>query len=67
VIVIAHRPATLEGVDFIVALDGGRVAETGTPPSLLKTNGIFARLYGQYERARGWHLSAGREEPVARP
>jgi ATP-binding cassette subfamily B protein len=60
VIVIAHRPATLEAADFVVALDDGRVVETGTPAALLKTNGIFASLYGQYERARGWHLSAGR-------
>jgi ATP-binding cassette subfamily B protein IrtB len=60
VIVIAHRPATLEAADFVVALDGGRVAETGKPAELLQTGGIFARLHGQYERARGWHLSAGR-------
>jgi ATP-binding cassette, subfamily B, bacterial IrtB/YbtQ len=60
VIVIAHRPATLEAADFVVALDGGRVAETGTPAALLTNNGIFARLYGQYARARGWHVSAGR-------
>jgi ATP-binding cassette, subfamily B, bacterial IrtB/YbtQ len=60
VIVIAHRPATLEAADFVVSLDGGRVAETGTPDQLRRTNGIFARLYDQYQRARGWHLAAGR-------
>jgi ATP-binding cassette, subfamily B, bacterial IrtB/YbtQ len=60
VIVIAHRPATLEAADFVVSLDGGRVAETGTPEELLTTTGIFARLYDQYQRARGWHLAADR-------
>jgi ATP-binding cassette, subfamily B, bacterial IrtB/YbtQ len=60
VIVIAHRPATLEAADFVVSLDGGRVAETGTPAVLLKTNGIFARVYDQYQRARGWRVATGR-------
>ncbi|MDJ1640039.1 ABC transporter ATP-binding protein [Streptomyces pakalii] len=30
VIVIAHRPATLEVADLVVSLDGGRVVESGT-------------------------------------
>ncbi|HEX2285385.1 MAG TPA: ABC transporter ATP-binding protein [Mycobacterium sp.] len=60
VMVIAHRPATLEAADAVVALEEGRVAETGAPAQLLQSDGIFARLYWQYERARGWHVSAGR-------
>lgn len=59
VIVIAHRPATLTAADRVVVLDAGRVVETGTPADLRASGGPFARLYDQYERARGWRIGAG--------
>jgi ATP-binding cassette subfamily B protein len=43
-LVIAHRLATVQKVDRIVVLDGGRVVETGTPESLRKQGGLYARL-----------------------
>ncbi|WP_158889693.1 ABC transporter ATP-binding protein [Amycolatopsis anabasis] len=58
VIVIAHRPATLATADQVVALDGGRVTEVGTPAELRDSAGTFARLYDQYEHARSWHITA---------
>ncbi|GAA0935757.1 ABC transporter ATP-binding protein [Nonomuraea longicatena] len=57
VIVIAHRPATLAAADHVISLDGGRVAETGTPAQLLSTGGAFARISRQYERARQWRIA----------
>ncbi|MEU3602820.1 ABC transporter ATP-binding protein [Streptomyces sp. NPDC006798] len=57
VIVIAHRPATLATADYVVSLDGGRVTEYGTPGELARTDGAFARLRGQYERARHWRIA----------
>ncbi|MER6915029.1 ABC transporter ATP-binding protein [Streptomyces sp. NPDC000594] len=57
VIVIAHRPATLAAADQVVALDGGRVVETGPPAELLRTGGAFARLSRRYERARHWRIA----------
>ncbi|WP_306471835.1 ABC transporter ATP-binding protein [Streptomyces sp. st140] len=59
VIVIAHRPATLEAADLVVSLDGGRVVESGTREELLGTGGTFARLSSQYERARHWRIAGG--------
>lgn len=59
VIVIAHRPATLETADLVVSLDGGRVVESGTREELLRTGGTFARLSSQYERARHWRIASG--------
>ncbi|WP_424186629.1 ABC transporter ATP-binding protein [Actinokineospora sp. G85] len=58
VIVIAHRPATLAMADAVIALDAGRVVEQGTPAELRETGGVFARVYAQYQNARGWHISS---------
>jgi ATP-binding cassette subfamily B protein len=43
-LVIAHRLATVQKVDRIVVLEGGRIVETGTPESLRNQGGLYARL-----------------------
>ena len=44
-IVIAHRLSTVERADRIVALDRGRIAESGTHGELLALGGIYDKLY----------------------
>ncbi|PXY23181.1 ABC transporter [Prauserella coralliicola] len=56
VLVIAHRPATLDAADHVLTLHNGHVAEAGTPAGLRATGGLFARLYDQYDHARSWRL-----------
>lgn len=43
-LVIAHRLATVQKADRIVVIDHGRIVEQGTHESLVKENGVYARL-----------------------
>ncbi|HLD24692.1 MAG TPA: ABC transporter ATP-binding protein [Patescibacteria group bacterium] len=44
-IIIAHRLSTLSGVDKILVLQGGRIAQFGTPSELLKEKrGLYSRM-----------------------
>ncbi|MET7639978.1 ATP-binding cassette domain-containing protein [Streptomyces sp. NPDC005438] len=45
VLVIAHRLHTVTGVDRIVVLDHGRIAETGTHAQLLDRDGRYRQLW----------------------
>ncbi len=43
-LIIAHRLATIAGVDCVVGLRGGRVIEVGTPAELANSDGIYSEL-----------------------
>lgn len=44
VIIIAHRFSTIQNVDKIIVLDGGKIADSGSPQALAKRKGIYADL-----------------------
>ena len=59
VLVIAHRMRTVEAADKIVVLDGGRVAESGSPEELMaKEDGMFRRMSELQRDSAGWSIGA---------
>jgi ATP-binding cassette subfamily B protein len=58
VIMIAHRLSTVVGADKIVVLDSGRVVGQGTHEELLKADGLYARMWADYQQAVSWRISA---------
>jgi ATP-binding cassette, subfamily B, bacterial len=44
VIIIAHRFSTIQNVDKIVVLDGGTIADSGSPQELAQRTGVYSEL-----------------------
>ncbi|GLY51395.1 ABC transporter ATP-binding protein [Lentzea sp. NBRC 102530] len=64
VIVIAHKLNTITGVDQIVVLDDGRVAERGRHVDLVSAGGRYASLWARHEQAASWGLAGTKVKGV---
>ena len=58
VITIAHRLSTITHVDQILVFDEGKLVEQGKHERLLANNGIYSKLWSNYEAAQSWDLHA---------
>ncbi|MBR3237158.1 MAG: ABC transporter ATP-binding protein [Oscillospiraceae bacterium] len=58
VIMIAHRLSTVVNADRIIVLNDGRVAEQGTHADLVGRNGLYARMWMDYNQAVQWKITA---------
>ena len=57
VIMIAHRLSTVADADCIYVVQGGQIAETGTKDELCARNGLFARMWQDYQSSVEWKVA----------
>lgn len=57
VILIAHRLSTVVGADSICVLQNGRICESGSYDALLKQNGLFSRMWQDYQTSVAWRVA----------
>lgn len=56
VLIIAHRMRTVDGVDKIVVLKDGTVAEQGSPSELKQTDGIYKHMVEMQMESAAWRF-----------
>ncbi|MCR4654447.1 MAG: ABC transporter ATP-binding protein/permease [Eubacterium sp.] len=59
VIMIAHRLSTVVGADKIIVLDQGKIEEEGTHEELKQKNGMYSRMWSDYNQAVKWRICTG--------
>lgn len=57
VIMIAHRLKTIQKADQILVLDNGKIKECGTHIELIKSSGLYAKLWKLQNLADDWKVS----------
>ncbi len=57
VIMIAHRLSTVTGADKIYVICNGQIAESGTSRDLLAQDGIFSRMWRNYQTSVQWKVA----------
>ena len=58
VLMIAHRLSTVTTADRIFVVKDGTVAESGTHEALLSQNGLYRRMWEEYQSAASWKVGA---------
>ena len=57
VIMIAHRLSTVAGADCIYVVEDGKIAESGTKNELCARNGLFAKMWHEYQSSVQWKVA----------
>ena len=57
VIMIAHRLSTVVNADRIYVIKDGEIAESGTSEELMAQNGLFSKMWNNYQASVQWKVS----------
>ena len=58
---IAHRLSTVVGANKIIVLEKGKLVEQGTHKELENANGLYARMWQDYNKAVQWKITSDKE------
>jgi ATP-binding cassette subfamily B protein len=56
VIMIAHRLTSVVDADQILVMENGRIAERGEHHELIRRNGVYARMWNEFQRSIQWTI-----------
>lgn len=56
VLMIAHRLSTITHADQILVMDEGTLVEKGKHAALMAQNGMYARMYHNYQQSISWKI-----------
>ena len=59
VVMIAHRLPTVQHADQILVVDKGRIVERGNHKTLLKMNGLYRKMWDEYQTSISWTIGKG--------
>ena len=57
VLIIAHRLSTVANADCIYVVQDGQIVESGTKDELCAQNGLFARMWQDYQASVQWKVA----------
>jgi ATP-binding cassette subfamily C protein len=49
-VIIAHRLSAVKQADHVYVFEDGQICEYGTHETLIKENGLYSKLYGEYQQ-----------------
>ena len=65
VLMIAHRLSTVISADCIYVIDEGKLVEEGTHEDLVMRNGLYARMWADYQLSASWRIEGKGAADVA--
>ena len=60
VLMIAHRLSTVMNADCIFVVQNGAIVERGTSRALLEQEGVFAKMWRDYQASVQWKVEVSR-------
>lgn len=59
VLMIAHRLSSVIDADTVLVIREGRIAEQGRHEELLRKEGVYSRMWNEYQRSVNWTIGEG--------